>query len=210
METEREKYNLFNWTLKLLVLIWPFFISRFTVNHNNSHHHFLGWQVFKVRKQEGVTVGCQQDLVSAGPWSRTFFFHTKQHIQFPNSNYCKTNQNKQKHCEWTLGYSRTALFKVTGQVSPGMVELFFSLSAPPPGLTSAPPPSGASACCSCSAAGLNPFCMVAWPQPLASRASMKETLSGSRVTWSSWSSGELQDRGQNSQRSRLQPVTDWQ
>lgn len=90
------------------------------------------------------------------------------------------------------GYSRTALCNPTGQICPGRVKVL-SLSSPV--LMMAPPPPGASERPSSREVGLKPFCKPTWPRSLAIRVSMKETLSGSRLTFSASTSGILQDEG---------------
>lgn len=80
------------------------------------------------------------------------------------------------------GYSRTALCNPTGQICTGGADV--------PSWSFPPTVSERSS----SALRLKPFCMPASPQSLASSVSMKEMLSGSRVTFSASVSGILQGK----------------
>lgn len=143
-------------------------------------------------EEESVTVCRQQDLISVQLELRPYISYA-----CLNSNHHPQSRLHLMFClsDCALeGYRRTALCNPTGQIGSGGVELF-SLSSSPVLITTLPPPPRASEQSWSVEVELKPFCKPTGARSLAINVSMKETLSGSKLSFSASVSGILQEEG---------------
>lgn len=148
-----------------------------------SYKDMLWAEILQVWEEESVAVCRLQDFISTQLLLRSFTFYN--HISLVSQwHFCKDYRN----CK-IIGYNRAALCDPTGQTGPWIAALF---SLP-------------SLVCWSSTVfewsssledGLKPFCRSSWECSRVIKASMKETLSGSKLIFSASTSGKLQEKNE--------------